>query len=490
MPFLVQRAGDGTDTTGDERYQWVPIRAPLPSTPRHSYHNSSQARLSRPPNLPCGFVSPRTNSPAISPAQGYSSEVQPWHSAAREGLSNTIPPATTNLNLNLDRPQPAPLTRRNLETLEAVRHGQVAHNAQLKSRISTVSQYPVLVNRGGTGTAPSIDSRRVPSRRRPISVASTSTTGIYLAVAQLPGSIPFQLQPPTEHEHEHVISAQRQGTPPATLQSVHSSNSVYHHRTSSVYQTAQAVRVLARTTPNASTTSLNRINNNNNRASVISVVSQVDITPPRNPSLRSIPTRLESSPRRTIKPSATWPINRQSGDGAYSRRSGRGGGGGIITWNNGDISPRPPPPPPKDDGYIGRPAAHGQRLRVYSSTPHLPTYLAHQAAMDREDTTTTITPEVNKDEKKQPSPSSPRRWFGGLAKMKSRPRLLQRMQSPVSEMALAPPPPPPMTTTTSQDTMMPSSAKPAANRRSQLLVACARLIGRAVPNMAVHRGSL
>jgi len=424
------------------------MRAPSPVSPLDSSHDSSfpttrsKARLSRPPNLPTGYLSSQSsNRTAVSPPPTYAQfrNIEITGMARPERRDRHVVRQASDIPSVQPAP-PAPSTHNLTSFSENLRYGDVSRQANLKNRISTVSQYPVLMNAGASTRASTIIERRQ-SRRRPISIASTSSAGIYLAVGQLPGSEPFDLTPPSE---DMLVRHEGRAAP---LQSIYNTKDA----NAPIYETAQAVRVLARTTPNASTTSVNALN----RVSVVSAVSEVDV-PRRNrsssvisnpnprrdrsSSITSIPTstHISSARRPSVKPSSSWPTEAPPALG----RS-------FLDESFTGPNDLPPPPPPKDPGYV-------KRVRVCSSTPHFPTYLANERATQREGFA----------QEAQDRPS--RNWFGTFGGRRSP----KRFRSPVAEK-------PPQ--------KLPG--KSSSNRTSQLLVTCARFIGRAMPKVTGHKGS-
>ncbi|KAF2668507.1 hypothetical protein BT63DRAFT_278920 [Microthyrium microscopicum] len=431
MPFLA-RLGQS-----DERYQWAPIRDSNFGNSSHTsaFHTSRpKARLSRPPIFPEGegITSPLSPPPAYSELRNFNRR-QDFGPGVDAGISPGRPLSAVSA---LDETAQEQLTSNNIARLNNVRYGEVTRQAQVKSRISTVSQYPVLFNTDATSND---HPRRLSTRRRPISIASTSTTGIYLAVGNLPGSEPFDLQPPTQE-----ILDRHAGRPAAP---VASSTLNMPGGRREVYQTAQAVRVLARNTPNASTTSVNRLD----RVSVVSTGSGQDQSLGRHRSVSTTSIPYTSPNRRpSIQPSNTWPSNgnRQS----MSR---------LRDVSQPTTNELPPPPLPKDEGYI--PRANRRRrgeIRCYSSTPQLSSQTT--SAMQREG--------IIKEHSGVGQDKPPRSWFASLGASRNPQR---RSRLPILQKI-------------SRQNL--NDEKSPSNRRSQLLLACARLVGRFVPRVAEHKG--
>jgi len=369
MPTLA-RVSRGSN----ERYQWAPIRDASPLSPnfRDSSHASAfaasnsrpRARLSRPPNLPFGIPSPCGVSPPDSPLPaGFTGSS--GHMGLVIGSKHTS--ARRMSVASVDETIPEHLTSNNLAKLDGLRTGEVARQPNLKSRISTVSQYPVFVNCGASERH-STDGR-TRTRRRPISIASTSTTGIYLAIAGLPGAEPFDLEPPSQDMlNRHVgRAAQTQASlqlPP------------YGAGSTATFEPASTTRVVVRNEQNTSTLSTAQ---QNSRVSVLSTGFGIDPSSPRRSV--SVCVSLMSTRRQSIQPSWSWPVNPELEYSSIDQHE--------LQWAP-SLQDTPPPPPPKDPGYLKRPptgagpaARAERRLRVCTSTPHFPSILS-PSAMERE----------------------------------------------------------------------------------------------------------
>jgi hypothetical protein len=325
-------------------------------------------RLSQPPSK---TGTPRTSYQRLSDTdlgerQGQNEPVD------EPGLVRPVTPVSAS-----DENTPLPLTSSNLAQLEDVRYGEVAHTAQLKNRISTVSQYPVLMN-----TSPSNDGRRRSQRIRPASITSTSTNGIYVTVGKLPGSEPFDLEPPSQD-----ILSRHYGIPAQHVPVTNNGAVEDRGQEGPVVQTAQAVHVqIVGSQNNHSTTSVNRI-------SIISNAPKADGSPRRSRGFSAsganqFPPRVTSIHPPPMRASRTWPDNLEpqpqqmsTGPRAASWTSGRYLEEIMVQQQQlvaGGDSPVPPPPPPKDPGYIvntnaRRPAPSSRLRHVSSPNPvHMP----------------------------------------------------------------------------------------------------------------------
>jgi hypothetical protein len=421
MPFL---------TKPDGAREWT----------RNSSHLSmftdlrAKSRLSKIESLPVFIPSPRISfdpSLAVSVSPHSSFHYVPGtHGPGRPGQNtdkrtSTIRPVTPiTISEDVEQDLSAPLTDSNIVPVEDVRYGDVARSPLFKNRISTVSQYPVLVN-----GPPPVDVRRVP-QRRPVSIASASASGLYLAVAQLPGSEPFELEPPSQD-----ILSKNSGVP---TQHYPATTSYDQDQECSVYHTAQAVRVQRAGIQSNGAPSIHRV----------SIVS-TERFPQRYRTL-SGESRNESRPGM-MNISRTWPDQDMP----------------TSAWSNSEAtasaseSTRPPPPPPKDFGYLKRKQAPNRLRRQYSSTPHLPSYATQPSAMER---TGIIKERSGPTDEKQH-----RGWFGGIFRNHTwSPRSPRRLFPPTSERG-------------SGANYHASGRKSSSNRGADMLAAVARLATRALP---------
>jgi hypothetical protein len=398
----------------------------------------SSARLSRPPDLPNEVL--RSPPPKYSQLPILPQQHVVGGAGWQRHFSRDMSPVSPIQEIATPR-----LTSGNLSRLEEFTRSDGARNIVLKNRISTVSQYPVFIH----PPPPQPSSRRRASRR-PLSVASTSTTGVYLALGQLPGSEPLHAEDPSLSLLEREEQRAMQATSP-----------IRNMDEPVVVQTAQAVRVqMVRGSPSGSTTSVNQVN----RISIISTSSTLDLarqrTRSRSGSMGSQGPRMPS-----MRPARTWPLLRH--DALESAASASYEAGSEI----------PPRPPPKDPGYVGRPGP--SRLRNCSSTPDL---LSSRAFDDRPPPPAVQPEEERKAQQGQRSGAGKqqqeRGWLGGIGGNKKHERKSLAHNYILSDDQDA----------ASRGGHIPSHhhRRSTSNRRSQMLMACARLIGRAMPRVAEH----
>ena len=88
-----------------------------------------------------------------------------------------------------------PLMSSHLMDLDGIRHEEIASHIHMDGRISAVPHYPVYLE------APATHPTRHRSRS-PASVASSSTTAVFISVGQLPGSEPLDPFPPSTNTHQ------------------------------------------------------------------------------------------------------------------------------------------------------------------------------------------------------------------------------------------------------------------------------------------------
>ena len=386
----------------------------------------SEARLSRPPDLP--------NDVPQSPPPTYNEALclPPSLIAGRNRQSSSARAVSPVSPIQeLASPQ---LTSDNLSRHDDIGRSNNETYGNLNNRISNISQYPVFLD-------PSQRFSRRQTFRRPISTASTSTTGILLAMGQLPGSEQFELEPPSQ---EFLTRYERRPS--------HPQNPRRDMDEPVVVQTAQAVRVqTVRSSPTASTTSVNRIN----RISIISTGSTPDLNTQR---ARSGSNDLHGPRISSLRPARTWPALRSDlVEPASNFRAA-----------DADM---PPPPPPKDPGYVGRPGP--SRLRHCSSTPNLllPRGQGSTLGFQRDEGRP-------KNERSGSGKGQHHRsWLGSIGGNRYHRNKSQSQThntSPVEDV-----------TPRGHGKRTHHHQSP-SNRRSQLVVACARLIGRAMPRVTVH----
>lgn len=457
MPYLSSLSRPGLP----EQYEWA-----KPSSHASIYQNSRRKKTSsRVEAIPVHIPSARISiTPSIFglyptdtslPSLPKQDTLNGW---SRKFNKETIPsPPVSPMSIIPDRDSArlstsTPLTSTNLDKLENTKYGDVSRQGQvkMKNRISNVSQYPVYLSR-----SPSTDDK-IRSQRRPESMASTSSAGIYLAFGQLPGSEPFELEPPSQ-----AVLSRHSGVPAQHFPSSDKDEKP------TVYQTAQAVKVqVIGGQSNASASSVNRV-------SIVSTISfrRESVQRKRAASTGSIATTSPTrgvSIRPSMRASRTWPDNLESNRRGFNS-------GEVTSVYSTDL---PPPPPPKDQKYINhkvQPKASNKRLQHSRSSPHLSSYGNRQPAEERTD----IVKEAESQEK-----TRQRNWFGELLLNHNLPRSPRRFftsSSPSKEK---------FDQREDNDILVDAQRKSSLRRGSQALVACARFVGRAVSIRALSRSSV
>jgi len=241
-----------------------------------------------------------------------------------------------------------PATSGNLATLEDLRYNEVVHHVHLENRLSSVPNYPVFMEQ------PPSSSRRRRSQR-PASIASCSTTGLFLSVGQLPGSEPF------EDDQSHVVlnRGDAPGSHPITSSlPLVSPLSAFEASVAQV-MTLQRVQTVHGATP--------RTSRGVSQASWFLETSNLadGWNPPAGGYYSP---NLETRP--SIRASQTWPTLEQR---ASLQREDLRNRFSKPRLGARDIN-TPPVPPPKDPGYVARRPSgveRGHRLRRTNSTPNL-----------------------------------------------------------------------------------------------------------------------
>jgi hypothetical protein len=379
--------------------------------------------------------------------------------------------------------------------------------------------------------------RRSSTRRRAVSVASSnSTAAACMAVGQLPGSEPFELAPPSRdvlRRHSGVAAQPSHAHPlprssTSWLDDARGRETVYE---TAQYETAQAVSVrpvVSRAgggSRNASSTSVNRVSVVSAAPSLQELVSVHSARDGSSGSSSSngngkrpaggFPQRLSSlHAHPVLKSSFTWPIAQQVQ--RPERRESLQAPAAAVEPHPGhrvDIdadNDRPPPPPPKDPGYVSRPPgqprqkqprqssqAHQQqqkRMRRHSSTPNLSsvglgvTGVSLYSANDGE----LLLPHSNSNNNNARSSkplgrrASARNRLGNLVQGSRAPHhrrffsLRHGGGEPLGNASFR---------EHSDGAVHGRSPSSSANRRSQMAVACARFLGRALPKSSVLKGA-
>jgi hypothetical protein len=397
MPFLVRL---GTIGRSKDRFQWSP----------NDSHQSAFARQ--------GNLSRNHTDPVPRRGQPYADSPPPYGQvqsvSRRQAAEATAPSASSRRGDERRSPQraaTAPLTSGNLASLD----GDGVH---FKNRLSHVSQYPTQLLDSSTAAPSSAASsaigaedfpptpgrrpQRRASARRPASAASSSSTAAAcMALGQLPGSEPFGLAPPSRDVLRRHSGVAALPSPPPGRSATSWLDDARGRET--VYETAQAVPVrpvVSVYSRNASSTSVNRIS----AASTAPSLGELANAHEGGVGGGSAGKRLAGGfPRRlsslhahpVVRTSRTWPTARQAPrperrDSLQIHASAVAAEphpGHRVDIDDGED--RPPPPPPKDPGYVSRPPGkkakqrrqassqqqqqqqQKKRLRRHSSTPNL-----------------------------------------------------------------------------------------------------------------------
>jgi hypothetical protein len=348
MPALVPRLRRRVD-----RDRWIAIGEG--SNPSTTFPQGiTNARVEGPPN----FLDPiaaeeegEEEESAISPPT-YSQV----RSVTRPEIARLIPNrgpslATSQRETDVSTAQTTSqnaVTSSNLTDLNDIRHEDVGSHLHMDGRLSTVPHYPVF-----TEPPPRNPSRRRQSRR-PASIASTSTTTVFLAVAQLPGTEPFERAPPPADMYQSASSksstpiSRAQPSPASSVGAVAAVSGPLMLQPDPIF--GQAANV-------------------NEISWFWDDLSQEYWKPPDRG-------YYGPQARANFRHTRTWP-NRSDSINVDQRRSIQ-----LHLPLQRPASPDPegpPAPPPKDPGYVARPRHHGReghigRLRQSRSSPQLQNY--------------------------------------------------------------------------------------------------------------------
>lgn len=339
MPALIPRLRRRVDWD-----RWIPIgEGSNPTT--SSAQRITNARVEGPPN----FLDPN----AVEEEQEDSASSPPTYNQVRSVTRPEIARLILNqeqssATLVPERDVSAEQTSSNLTDLNDIRHEEIGSHLHMNSRISAVPHYPVCLE-------PPVVPPRNPSRRRqarrPASIASTSTTTVFLAVAQLPGTEPLDLQPRSTDMYQ---SASSKISTPVTRSQPSPANSV---------GVVAAVSGPLSLQPDPF---VGQAANVNEISWFWDDLSQEYWKPPDRG-------YYAPQTRPNFRHTRTWP-HRPDSIGFDPRRS--------IQLNlplqrpASPDSENPPPPPPKDPGYVARPRSRSgdsriRRLRQSRSSPQL-----------------------------------------------------------------------------------------------------------------------
>ena len=317
------------------------------------------ATVEGPPN----FLDPNVieeESPSTSPPPTYTQV----RNAARPEIARLIPNrgqalATTMPQNVVSREQNAGgagLTSSNLTDLNDIRHEEAGNHLHMQRRISAVPQYPEYVEQppGGLTDSPSTSTSGSRQPRKPLPTASTSTTAVYLAVAQLPGADPVDIALLPSADVQQPAPSKASTPLGRSLSSPSSSVGV-----------SAAVSGPVALLPDPTIAAAGNV-------SEISWFWDDLCQEYWKP-----PDRGYYAPqaRSTFRHTRPWP-NRTT-DAIANERSRHATWQPLLQRQAPAVSEnQPPPPPPKDPGYTARPRRLGrgsglERLRRSSSSPHL-----------------------------------------------------------------------------------------------------------------------
>jgi len=230
-----------------------------------------------------------------------------------------------------------PVMSSNLTDLNDIRHEEIASHIHMDGRLEAIPHYPVYLE------APARYPRRHQSRS-PGSIASSSTTTVFISVSQLPGSEPFDSSSPPANMSQGDSSVK---SSPIIRPQTSPTNSVHAEATISGPLVAQPVSTDGQ----------------------IATMSQISwFWDDLSLEYWKPPDRGYYAPqtRPNIRHTIHWSNRQDSRDPDPSRRS--------FQRQSSPDSDHPPPPPPKDPGYIAHPRNNGRnryfdRLRQRRSGP-------------------------------------------------------------------------------------------------------------------------
>lgn len=348
MPALIPRLRRRVD-----RDRWIAIgEGSNPSTTIPQ--GITNARVEGPPNFldPIAAEVEEEEDSAISPPT-YSQV----RSVTRPEIARLIPnrgpslatsPSETGVSTDQTASQTA-VTSSNLTDLNDIRHEDVGNHLHMDGRLSAVPYYPVYTE------PPPRNPSRMRQSRRPASIASTSTTTVFLAVAQMPGTEPFDLAAPPADMYQ---AASSKSSTPVSRAQPSPANSV------------GAVAAVSGPLMMQPDPIFGQAANVNEISWFWDDLSQEYWKPPDRG-------YYAPQARSNFRHTRTWP-NRSDPIGMDQRRSIQL----HLPLQRPAASPdseSPPAPPPKDPGYVARPRHHGRqgsigRLRQSRSSPQLRTF--------------------------------------------------------------------------------------------------------------------
>jgi hypothetical protein len=310
------------------------------------------ARVEGPPD----FALPNPPEPVQTPPPSYAQ----LRNTARPEIASLLvgsrasygsPRSPTNAT---PRQSIQPVMGSTLTSLEDIRHGQVINHVPMDNRLSSVPNYPVFLEHPPT-------SRRRRSRR-PASMASTTSTGLFLSMGQLPGSEPFDVQTSQTASARNWQRSQGLVSP---LFSPDSTISTAETSTASVValQRVHSVQPNPRRPPRG----VNELSFLLDASNSTLQEEQDECNPPPE-GFYAPPVQPQLPRHPVIKQSHTWPVQQESANMGYPEDDARVRFADVHS----DIPPRPPP---KDPGYVSRPPGGERRgdggLRQTHSSPNL-----------------------------------------------------------------------------------------------------------------------
>lgn len=337
----------------DDR-SWIPIGEAYRSETPAFARPVTTARVDGPPD----FTLPNPPEPVQTPPPSYAqlrNTAKPEIASLLVGnrVSYGSPRSPTNATPRQSLP---PVMGSTLTCLEDIRHGQVINHVPMDNRLSSVPNYPVFLEQ-----PPSSKRRR---SRRPASVASHTSTGLFLSMGQLPGSEPFDVQ--TSQTATARDNWQRSQGLVSPLFSPDSTISTAETATASVValQRVRSVQPNPRRPPRGANELSFLLDASNSTLRL-----EQDRCDPPAEGFYAPPVQPQSPQHPIIiKQSQTWPAQRESANMGYSRDDARVRFADVHS----DIPPRPPP---KDPGYVSRPPGGERRgdyaLRQTHSSPNL-----------------------------------------------------------------------------------------------------------------------
>jgi hypothetical protein len=338
----------------DER-NWIPIGEESRSGTPAFARPVTTARVDGPPD----FALPNPPEPVQTPPPSYAQ----LRNVSRPEIASLLvsnrasygsPSSPTNATPRQSLP---PVMGSTLTSLEDIRHGQVINHVPMDNRLSSVPNYPVYLEQ------PPASRRRRSRVGRPASVASTTSTGLFLSMGQLPGSEPYDVQ--TSQVASTRTNWQRSQGLVSPLFSPDSTMSTAEAAIAHVV-TVQRVRSV-QPNPRRPPRGVSELSFLLDASNSTLQVEQDRCNPPAE-GFYAPPVQPQQRRHPVIKQSHTWPAQRQSANMGHAEDDARV----RFADTSSDI---PPPPPPKDPGYVSRPPGGEQRgdggLQKTHSSPNL-----------------------------------------------------------------------------------------------------------------------